>query len=42
MSKKIMKEFEGQTIDHTCDVCGGVGIINKIDTCENRDGTPVW
>ena len=39
MSLKIMKEFAGQIIDHTCYECGGVGIYRNGEDCQNCNKT---
>ena len=42
MSKKIMKELEGQVIEHACPDCDGEGAIynlGKAKKCKNCNGT---
>lgn len=39
MTKIIMKEFEGQTIEHVCPECGGTGIYRNGEDCQNCNKT---
>lgn len=39
MSKIIMKELEGYTIDHVCSHCQGDGKYKTGDKCIECDGT---
>lgn len=39
MTKVIMKEFEGQIIEHVCPSCCGTGILRTGEDCENCNKT---